>query len=60
MFVLLLGEENLDRNDPVTLQLVGSLGLLVKTPGSLRNKDEGTTTFSPLLQNSESSQEVDS
>ncbi len=57
VFFLQLGEKEASRADPIT-RLLGNL--LVMTPGSLRKLPEGTTTFTPFLQTSEASQEVDS
>lgn len=57
VFLLRLGEKAASREDPIT-RLLGNL--LVMTPGSLRKLPDGTTTFTPFLQTSESSQEVDS
>jgi ABC-type uncharacterized transport system involved in gliding motility auxiliary subunit len=57
VFFLRLGEKEASREDPIT-RLLGNL--LMMTPGSLRKRPEGTTTFTPFLQTSESSQEVDS
>ncbi len=59
VFLLQLGEEEASREDPVT-RLLGKVGLLTVTPGSLRKLAEGTTTFTPILQTSEEAQEVDS
>jgi len=56
VFVPRLGEKELNREDPVTRQLSN---ILLWTPGSLKKLAEGTTTFTPLLQTSEESHEVD-
>ena len=56
VFFLQLGEEDLSREDPVT-RLLGNV--LLATAGSLRKKAEATTTFTPILQTTEQSQEVD-
>jgi ABC-type uncharacterized transport system involved in gliding motility auxiliary subunit len=53
---LQLGADDLSREDPVT-RLLGNV--LIATAGSLRKKADGTTTFTPVLQTSENSQEVD-
>jgi ABC-type uncharacterized transport system involved in gliding motility auxiliary subunit len=57
VFFLKLGEKEASREDPITRLLTN---LLVMTPGSLRKLPEGTTTFTPFLQTTENSQEVDS
>jgi ABC-type uncharacterized transport system involved in gliding motility auxiliary subunit len=59
VFLLQLGEEGASREDPVT-RLLGKVGLLSYTPGSLRKLAEGSTTFTPILQTSEEAQELDS
>jgi len=51
-----LTAEDVSKEDPVTRQL-GTLN--IRSPGSLRKLADGTTTFTPLLQTSEESQEVD-
>jgi len=56
VFFLQLGEKEASREDPITRLLKN---VLVMTPGSLRKLPDGTTTFTPFLQTSESSQEVD-
>jgi gliding motility-associatede transport system auxiliary component len=57
VFFLQLKDTELSREDPVTRLLSN---VLTVTPGSLKKRAEGTTTFTPLLQTSEESQEVDS
>ena len=57
VFFLKLGEKEASREDPIT-RLLGNI--LMVTPGSLRKKADGATTFTPILQTSEASQEVDS
>jgi ABC-type uncharacterized transport system involved in gliding motility auxiliary subunit len=57
VFFLRLGQEDASRQDPVT-RLLGNL--LLVTPGSLKKRADGTTDFTPILQTSEESQEVDS
>jgi ABC-type uncharacterized transport system involved in gliding motility auxiliary subunit len=57
VFFLQLGAEDASREDPVT-RLLGNL--LLATAGSLRKKADATTTFTPILQTTEQSQEVDS
>ena len=59
VFLLQLGENEASRGDPIT-RLLGKVGLLTVTPGSLRKLAEGTTTFTPILETSEESQELDS
>jgi ABC-type uncharacterized transport system involved in gliding motility auxiliary subunit len=56
VFLLRLGEEEASREDPIT-RLLGNL--LSSTPGSLRKRAEGTTTFAPLLETSDESMEID-
>ena len=51
-----LTPEDVSKEDPVTRQL-GSLN--IRSAGSLKKLADGTTTFTPLLQTSEESQEVD-
>lgn len=51
-----LKAEDVSSEDPVTRQL-GTLN--IRSPGSLRKLADGTTTFTPILQTSEESQEVD-
>ena len=57
VFFLQLGEKEASREDPITRLLKT---VLVMTPGSLKKLPDATTTFTPILQTSESSQEVDS
>jgi ABC-type uncharacterized transport system involved in gliding motility auxiliary subunit len=57
IFFLQLGEKEASRDDPIT-RLLGNL--LMATPGSLHAKDGATTTFTPILQTTEESDEVDS
>lgn len=57
VFFLQLGKEEASREDPVTRLLSN---LLLVTPGSLTKLEEGTTTFTPILQTSEESDEVES
>jgi ABC-type uncharacterized transport system involved in gliding motility auxiliary subunit len=57
VFFLQLGPDELSREDPVTRLLEN---VLTVTPGSLKKRAEGSTTFTPILQTSEESQEVDS
>lgn len=56
VFYLSLGPDDVSKEDPVTRQL-GRINLT--TPGSLKKLADGTTTFTPILQTSEESQEVD-
>jgi ABC-type uncharacterized transport system involved in gliding motility auxiliary subunit len=57
VFFLQLGANEASREDPIT-RLLGNV--LVMTPGSLKKLPDATTTFTPILQTSEMSQEVDS
>ncbi|MSR60833.1 MAG: hypothetical protein EXS08_00105 [Planctomycetes bacterium] len=57
VFVPRLTEKELDREDPITRLLTN---ILLWTPGSLKQLADGATTFTPILQTSEESQEVDS
>jgi ABC-type uncharacterized transport system involved in gliding motility auxiliary subunit len=59
VFFLQLGPDELSRADPVT-RLIGEPGVLALTAGSLRKLADSTVEFTPLLQTSEESQEVDS
>ncbi|NOT31641.1 MAG: hypothetical protein HOP15_14435 [Planctomycetes bacterium] len=59
VFLLQLGEDEASRGDPIT-RLLGKVGLLTVTPGSLRKLAEGTTTFTPILETSEEAKELDS
>ena len=56
VFYLTLGKDDVSKEDPVTRQL-GTINLT--TPGSLRKLADGSTTFTPILQTSEESQEID-
>jgi len=57
VFLLKLGEKDASRDDPIT-RLLGNIWMM--TPGSLKKLPDAATTFTPFLQTSESSQEVDS
>lgn len=57
VFFLQLGKEEVSTEDPVTRLLSN---LLLVTPGSLAKLEAGTTTFTPILQTSEESDEVES
>jgi ABC-type uncharacterized transport system involved in gliding motility auxiliary subunit len=59
VFFLQLGEDELAREDPVT-RLLGNPGVLTLTAGSLEKRADASVEFTPLLQTSEESSEVDS
>ncbi|MEQ1892389.1 MAG: Gldg family protein [Planctomycetota bacterium] len=56
VFYLSLGPDDVSKDDPVTRQLNR---INLTTPGSLKKLADGTTTFTPILQTSEESQEID-
>jgi ABC-type uncharacterized transport system involved in gliding motility auxiliary subunit len=56
VYIMGLTDEDLAREDPVTRLLDN---VLVPTPGSLRPLPEATTTFTPLMQTSEESHELE-